>query len=310
MSDDVLNKPISELDYIMHDDELDYEYADCLCMAEDFLEHHGIKGMRWGIRRSLEELGYKVHKKRVQRKQQKLAMTKKRTKLKMKELEIAEQQKALKKKSTPAGQEEIPKKDKKSIYEDTSIDNILKKENRAQLLKKKMTSLSDQDLRNITNRLNQESILRKQASDESDRLSRIESVRGKAKKFRDIVGEVESTKKSVETATGLLKIKKKTDGGSKGDSGSKKSSLSTIDFKNVNLNSKGGKAVLKQIKTNRTREYKIAQNNQKIIKSSINRGLSMAEKYVATDITSRVFDTAYKYSLDDKRVARMIKRFS
>lgn len=30
--------------------------------ADKFLEHHGIKGMRWGIRRTPEQLGHKVKK--------------------------------------------------------------------------------------------------------------------------------------------------------------------------------------------------------------------------------------------------------
>lgn len=30
--------------------------------VDEFLEHHGIKGQRWGIRRTPEQLGHKVSK--------------------------------------------------------------------------------------------------------------------------------------------------------------------------------------------------------------------------------------------------------
>lgn len=30
--------------------------------TDEFLEHHGIKGQRWGIRRTPEQLGHKVRK--------------------------------------------------------------------------------------------------------------------------------------------------------------------------------------------------------------------------------------------------------
>lgn len=33
----------------------------------NYLEHHGIKGQKWGVRRSLEELGYKVNQRRKRR---------------------------------------------------------------------------------------------------------------------------------------------------------------------------------------------------------------------------------------------------
>lgn len=37
-------------------------------MARDYLEHHGIKGMRWGVRRSKKQLGYDTSSKKEKRK--------------------------------------------------------------------------------------------------------------------------------------------------------------------------------------------------------------------------------------------------
>ncbi len=41
----------------------EYYSSDMVNEVDDFLEHHGIKGMHWGIRRTPEELGYKSEKK-------------------------------------------------------------------------------------------------------------------------------------------------------------------------------------------------------------------------------------------------------
>lgn len=50
-----------------------YYYAG-MVYDSDYLEHHGIKGQKWGVRRSLQELGYDIkgHHNAVQRRMAKL----------------------------------------------------------------------------------------------------------------------------------------------------------------------------------------------------------------------------------------------
>lgn len=107
-------------------------------MAEDFLEHYGVKGQRWGVRRTPEQLGHKGKStiKRIMAKLKKSSAKKKKQKAK-KEQE---------------SDEEIKKKVLKSVD--------------AKYIYKHRALLDDRELQGRIDRINKEATLKKLAQPE------------------------------------------------------------------------------------------------------------------------------------------------
>lgn len=124
--------------------------------GQDFLEHYGVKGMRWGVRRTPAQLGH--------RKQIKAEKQRKRANEKMRKAKVRAQKavaKAKKKKMS-----EVVKATKRSAKQSKNVEITRKdllKSRDAKKLYKNVTKLSDEDLRNRINRLEMENKLKKLA---------------------------------------------------------------------------------------------------------------------------------------------------
>lgn len=100
---------------------------------DPYLEHHGVKGMKWGVRRSKEQLGYRTPVKKKKLKQKSLASM--RSKLAKTKAALAE---------AKSKKEPQPKVEKK---------RRLTQKQTIKEAKKKSKTMSDEELRKAVNRI-------------------------------------------------------------------------------------------------------------------------------------------------------------
>lgn len=118
--------------------------------GQDFLEHHGVKGMKWGVRRSPEQLGHRKDKRAA----------KKKAKSQERARKAIEKAKKAKMRDLQRQQRKTAKQEKKV---EITREQLLKSRN-PKVLYKNVTKLSDEELRNRLNRLEMESKLKKLAT--------------------------------------------------------------------------------------------------------------------------------------------------
>lgn len=180
-------------------------------MEYEIVYHHGVKGQKWGIRRTAEQLGHYV-KGRKRKKQQKAALEKARA-------AKAEKQK----------QEKV----KKDILDKGSASDILKIKDR----------LTDKEIQTAINRLNLERQL--SSIGEKER----EEKRAKVEKFVErTIGWGKKAADMVETGNRFSKAFKELNKTLEGDT--KKPKTTSIDFKDISkLTDDQLKAVENRLKT-------------------------------------------------------------
>lgn len=153
-----------------------------------YLEHHGIKGMKWGVRRTPEQLGYKRTKKKFKVKfespfkTKEERLSKKEAKLSAKEIEMARKLnikaredvlKAQKKYLNTDFEAEARKAEKKAQSDANKVNKKQEKEQsereRAVDVEKPRSakSMSDEELRNFINRYNLEQQYNKIRADQT-----------------------------------------------------------------------------------------------------------------------------------------------
>lgn len=123
--------------------------------GKDFLEHYGVKGQRWGVRRTPEQLG---HRKDVK-------AAKKRAKAQERTKKAIAKAKKTKMRDIRRQQRKTAKQAKKA---EITREQLLKSRN-PKVLYKNVTKLSDADLKNRLNRLEMESKLKKLATSQKSK---------------------------------------------------------------------------------------------------------------------------------------------
>lgn len=144
--------------------ELLQEWRDGLDESNDILAHHGIKGMKWGVRRTPEQLGYK----KKEKKQKLTREEKKELRFKKTEEKLAKQEAEVARKQSIVDRKNALRENKEKLAESKRykvvVKNPLKKEepkkttdtNKARDAK----SMSDEELRQFINRYNLEKTYR------------------------------------------------------------------------------------------------------------------------------------------------------
>lgn len=118
----------------------------------DSLVHHGIKGQKWGVRRTKEQLGYKAKKKtkwRLKTKEERYEDAK--NKLAAKEADLSQREEIKRRK------EEIKRREERLKGQGNQNGSSEKKpETKTSLAPRSASSMSDQELRDFLNRYNLE----------------------------------------------------------------------------------------------------------------------------------------------------------
>lgn len=161
------------------------EYSDFLKMETDLereaelisLEHHGIKGMKWGIRRSPEQLGHKTKKRSIFSKVKKAA---KKTK------KVAEKK-----------EEESVEKIREKVLKSTD----------PRYIAKHLKYLDDNELQGRINRISKETAIKKMAADASGKKA-IKQGEDFMKSLASMAESAEKVYKAIDTITGGKKKKK------------------------------------------------------------------------------------------------------
>lgn len=185
--------------------------------SNDILEHHGIKGMRWGVRRTPEQLGHKTSGKRKWRIRMKSSSERKEERYQKKKAKLDAKDQDLKRREELKRQQDDLKRRKEALKGE-------KKESpkKTEVPKKKdVKDLSDDELRQIINRYNMEQQYAK--------ISKEQSAKGKswvtqmlAEAGKDVAKQY--TKKMmtamIDAAVEKAKRNRRGGGGSSGGSGS------------------------------------------------------------------------------------------
>lgn len=119
--------------------------------SNDILEHHGIKGQRWGVRRTPEQLGHKIGGKRKWRIRMKTSAERKEEQYQRKKAKLDAKDQALKRKEELRRQEDDLRRRRQALKEDKitpKTTDVPKKKN--------VKDLSDDELRQIISRYNME----------------------------------------------------------------------------------------------------------------------------------------------------------
>lgn len=129
-------------------------------LKDDYLEHYGVKGMRWGVIRSQDELGYK----RPQKKKKKIGFVQSLKKKRQAKLKARAKEEA---KKMAEAAKKLEEKAAKQAAEDEKIrEKLLKASNKdLDLLYKNRHLLNNQELENALRRINTEDALKKKISD-------------------------------------------------------------------------------------------------------------------------------------------------
>lgn len=122
--------------------------------------HHGIKGMKWGVRRTPEQLGYKTKKKKLkwsfktpaQRREE--AYQKRAAKLSEKEEQMS-------RKEEIRSRENSLKRRKEELKNAGKTPAQLKAEEKTEIKKRDVSEMTDEELRNMINRFNLEQSYKK-----------------------------------------------------------------------------------------------------------------------------------------------------
>lgn len=133
--------------------------------SDDDLEHHGIKGQRWGVRRTPEQLGHKTGKKKW-RIRMKSSAERKEEQYQRKKAKLDAEDKELKRKEEIRRQEEDLKRRKEALKGDK------KEEPKKQTTvpkNKDVKDLSDDELRQILTRYNMEQQYKKMTKEQTEK---------------------------------------------------------------------------------------------------------------------------------------------
>lgn len=123
--------------------------------------HHGIKGMKWGVRRTPEQLGYKTSKKKVKWTFKTPAQRREEAYQK-KVAQLSKQEEAMTKKEEIRSRENALKRRKEELKNAGKTQAQLNAEKKTDASKKRAVSeMTDDELRNFINRYNLEQSYKK-----------------------------------------------------------------------------------------------------------------------------------------------------
>lgn len=129
-------------------------------LKDDYLEHYGVKGMKWGVLRSREELGYKSTPKKKRttgfvQSLKKIRQAKLKAKAKEEAKKIAEAAKKIEEKAAKQAEEDAKTREKLLKASNKDLDFVYKNRH----------LLNTQELTSVLNRINTEDALKKKISE-------------------------------------------------------------------------------------------------------------------------------------------------
>lgn len=248
-------------------------------LKDDYLEHYGVKGMKWGVLRSREELGYKSTPKKKRTTGFVQSLKKKRqAKLKAKAKEEA-------KKIAEAAKKAEEKAAKKAEEDTKTREKLLKASNKdLDFVYKNRHLLSNQELENTLRRINTEDALLKKINDRPSDFDKAMKTIKKISGTMDDIYSVWDSKsmKAIRKALGGEQESQKKDDTSK----DKKTSLDSLMKKGLkNMSDDELSSAIKRLSNERTIEKLLKERSAS---SSTSSNASTAPSNAASSTSTSI----------------------